>query len=488
MVIACFQVLQSAVDRERELEREAAAKLDRESLSEVDRIDSDTAEALPNNGVDTETGDQKSTVTAFQQLNHDDGDKAWRRIQPQLVTLEIATPLGPRSATGLMIDPRGWVLTAYQTCRDASSIRVRATARTWQPMNNPDLLSDQVRGVLATDVPRNLVLLSVNPRFAPSNRVEIDPDDALVEGRFLFQCEPPSDQSPDPVTEVRVAGRGNTESLPDAQNSELRRLAMSDADVDWIVHRVNEATRSGTVLLNESGEVAGMHLLTLGDAGFAIPASEFNHLIDAASGDVQPIESLTPPESAAGLIILQPDHPLYKISLTLNQTGDACRQFRWLPETEGDAAKLKAFVDTFEAAKRVDDSHPGAETIERQQNYWINSVRRSLGDPSSAAAINAFAADSPSGNAGDKSLFAVVTYELIDIESDQLLLRVSDTDRYVRLVFDDSVQSMRPGEQWLLMARIPAGASLRRRSLPAGKTIEYQDVEMISQVGPLGHN
>ena len=487
IVVVAFQTLQSAVDRERDLERKASEKSVRAKMDQSSETQKAIVDEQPVDELDTDISDAENPVVSFQQLGRDDGEKAWRRIQPHLVTLEIATPLGPHRATGLVVDPRGWVMTAYQTCRDASSIRVRATAPTLQQTESSDLLSDQVRGVLAIDVERDLVLLSVNPRFAPLNRVAIDSADSLVEGRFLFQCEPPTNLSPDAITETRVDGRAVTMALPRKQQTELLRMKMSHDGVEWIMHRINQATQSGTVLLNESGEVAAMHLLALGKEGLAVPAIEFQKVIETVTDEVQPIESLTPPGSASGLVILQPKHPLYEISLRLNQAGDACRQFQCLPESEDDAASLSSFVQSLAAAKRVDVTHPGADTIQRQREFWINSIDRSLNQSfPEIGSINSYAAKAFDSGGPGNELFAIVTYELIDIESDQLIMRLIDTDKFVRFPFDDRVQPMRPGEQWLLMVKLPADGLLRRRVLRGGATIEYRDVELIEQLGPLG--
>ncbi len=132
-------------------------------------------------------------------------DDCWMRVRPFIVKLTAQTPLGPKSLTGTIIDSRGWVATSYRAIQGAGEIEVSQSPKTSDDLNSSSLLTDKVRGIIATDFEHDLAILSVNRRFVVSfSDLPMIEQDHLVISEYLVQCVAPTGQYPWSATECRI--------------------------------------------------------------------------------------------------------------------------------------------------------------------------------------------------------------------------------------------------------------------------------------------
>ena len=332
-------------------------------------------------------------------------DDVWLTVKPHLLELTTETPFGTVRSTGTLIDSRGWVLASYRAVQGAQQISVSQSPKSIQDKTRR--LTDNVRGVLASDPQHDLVILQVNRRFVESLRdLTLAKEDRIVGSQALIQCTPPVYDYPWPTSEIRVNNRRATSELDPQQQQHMVGLGYNDADLQWILHNGRSPLKEGAPLINEQGDLAGMTIQSFSSSGqdpicLGVPAKYIDQLKTKASGQTTPLPLpaadraadlagsdlagglATPMEEAdeplGDLAVLPKASPRRILSLNLNVTGKQCEQFKWWPTDTQQADDLQLFADHLITAQRVILAEPDEEQetpiLRKQVQYWLEQFQ-----------------------------------------------------------------------------------------------------------------
>ena len=330
---------------------------------------------------------------------------AWLTVKPHLLELSAETPFGTTRSTGTLIDSRGWVLASYRALQGAKEVSVSQSPKSVQDKTRR--LTDNVRGVLASDPQHDLVILQVNRRFVESLRdLSLAKEDRIVGSQALIQCTPPVYDYPWPTSEIRVNKRQSTADLDFQQQQHLDGLGYDDADVLWILHNGQSPLKEGAPLINEQGELAGMTIQSFSSSGqnticLGVPAKYIDQLktkvsgqtttlplpaadranglagTDLADGPATPTETVDKP--SGDLAVLPKASPRRILSLNLNVTGKQCELFKWWPNDTQQADSLQLFADHLITAQRVILAEPDDEQetpiLRKQVQHWLEQFQ-----------------------------------------------------------------------------------------------------------------
>ena len=316
--------------------------------------------------------------------------ECWESIQQNTVSLIVHDATGTHEATGTIVDSRGWILTSYSSIASASRIEVTASAKSISDLPDDTLLTDDVRGIIASDAEHDLALLTINRRFvvslapaSPIQRVNI------VQDEHLIQCCPPSESQPYSGTETEIVARETLDNLdPSAQSEIEKRKLDSDTDLDWFVTSSQTMPPPGTPILKEDGTFSAMHVFSHDNFGYAIPVDRVQSLIDSADeDDIKPIRSLGGTTGTDQMVSVADNHPMRERSVRLNKLGEECSGFDWIPKTEEQYKTLQQFARGFtqaliyiEANNEKDELADQVGNIINQTEQWSQLLTEAMSD------------------------------------------------------------------------------------------------------------
>ncbi len=411
-------------------------------------------------------------------------EDAWTTIQPQLVNLKVYDARGSHMAVGTIVDTRGWVLTSYSAVVGASKIEVIQSARSIDELTD-DMLMDQVRGVIAIDQANDFILLSINRRFVISfSEVEYANSSKVVESAYFVQSAPPTFTNPYAKHEARISVRGELDDLDqNAQNKAIKSKlgeptgllgkkdgpATDDDPLTWLVASSPKQPLPGTPLVTVRGRMAAMNVFSDSRSGQYVLVDEVPDLIASADGKIQPLSVLGGTTSEAVLVAVADDHALREQSVGINRTGEACKVFNWIPETEEQYKTFQQFAVYFYELKEysrenADSDDQNDQAIVKQVTAWENSLTERFveiiqgsNDEERKKLQNLnqeFA--KPAIQKGGQVVVLFGQVDPVGIRGDRIILNLYGDDTSVSVPLGERDFPMRPETEWLAFVKAPA--------------------------------
>lgn len=293
----------------------------------------------------------------------------------------------------------------------ATRIDVRQARKSADVPTN-DILIDQVRGVIAAHPAKDLVLLSVNPRFATRFQdLSLARQDQIVSSQYLIQCLPPTNRFPWPTVETRVIRRATRTDLPETLPAALEAMGLTADDVRWIQHRQSADLRAGAPLVADDGTLLAINTSPPEPRSqelLAIPASHVTMLLKQGGSESRPLPLPVVgvrPETADNIADAADDRfldesemsvvdrtsRLRSLSEKLNIDGDRCQRFGWWPDNASQAEQLQEFAKSLLQAsgqRQLADSERDQAVITRQITDWTDHLTFQLNRIATENAIN----------------------------------------------------------------------------------------------------
>ncbi len=442
-------------------------------------------------------------------------DDCWMRVRPFIVKLTAQTPLGPKSLTGTIIDSRGWVATSYRAIQGAGEIEVSQSPKTSDDLNSSSLLTDKVRGVIATDLEHDLAILSVNRRFVVSfSDLPMIEQDNLVISEYLVQCVAPTDEYPWSATECRIDNRIRLSECPDQLGASLRRAQLSDPGTNWIIHKNNSPLRVGAPLFSPDGPLVAINVSAAAgpDAVLAVPVEYLKQLLTGAVDQPEPLPvpvldlavsngNGSPPATEATMPVLPLASPNRSLSVMLNQAGSECEANGWWPKTEHDVPPLVQFATQLLLAhdllsgESAQANESDNETISRQITYWTDKLRLNLRPEGMLTAdeklaFNQLMNDRLGGSAQPLIAMADVHFSAMESPSvaidqktreDSVTFQITGTRTHVITNLDAQWPPLRPDSPWVIVGRTLG----KKVKIVSGDEVESAELAKIRFVIPV---
>lgn len=322
---------------------------------------------------------------------------SWFAIQPYLVELRAQTPTGDRFATGTIVDSRGWVLTSYPAMAGATRIDFRAAAKDVLPSTSRDSVIDQVRGIVAFDVERGLILLSINRRFVSAfDDVKFDVSSRVVPSQYLIQAAPPIANWPWPTAETRIAALGTASQLDQQAASPLTRIGFDDEESTLLLHQQKSPLRVGAPLVNDQGEIVAINIVAIAEDALDVIAIGADQLVQfkreaGLSTMPLPVPVATAiedgrktgdQESEAAMTVVDAESSARQFSEQINRAGVDCRRFQFWPTNTDQAEDLRQLLKLLlEADRRLETEvlPDDCAVIIEQIDQWRGELERSAG-------------------------------------------------------------------------------------------------------------
>ncbi len=412
----------------------------------------------------------------------------WYVVKPYLLELQADTPSGPSFATGILIDSRGWILTSYRAMHSANTIHVRRARKS--VTDQAEIINDTVRGVIATDPEKDLVILSINRRLVDTfEDLPILTEDNLVQSEYVVQCQSPTVLFSQSTIESRVLDRITVEQTSQLDTARLKQQ-LANPDIRWIRHQHQSPLRVGAPLVDDSGNLVAMN------TGFrtsnpkdilAIPSTHIAKFKSAAEDLVQPLPVGTDgePDLAAAVNNLGFDGVNQELDDTLssgdlverlNRLGHDCELFGWKAVNENDEIAFRRFVDTLVALKQTlqqeSDSDAFAPIAEQFEN-WQQKIDQALGVEAelSAEFQSNFNRKYAVGTKGRPLIgYTYVKYAALespqigiedpDNKQDSVVFELKGTDQSIITNLDPEWPPMPPDSPWLVIGQ-PIGGTVR---------------------------
>ena len=415
------------------------------------------------------------------------------RIRPHLVALEIEGPFGAREATGTIIDSRGWVVTSYRAIKDAYRIRVTAARKSLTEPRDSKPLQDLVRGIVATDAKNDLVILAVNRRFVVSLAdVPIASRNRIVKGEYLVQAGPPTASNPFGLSEVRIESRGNFDGLPNKAKLRAESVELSQPDLTWLTFEGPVPTNAGMPLFRIDGTLAAMTVFRADRTSYGLPVHRLRSLMDSASGKIEPIRAPVVRAPTGQAVTLSNDSPAGQLINDLNQAGQQCVPFQFLPTNAREYALLQNFAKCNSAANEfvnVYDDEPDAVLVQLQQELWEKRLATGVqkifaSSPDRMLQLNQLASEQFRRGQANQIVFWGSPF-VGGIQSSMLILKFQDRELFINVPFDPEAKPMLPESNWMVFVKTQSGARPRGVKLPGLETIRTETGVNYYAIGPL---
>ena len=415
------------------------------------------------------------------------------RIRPQLVALDIEGPFGTRNATGTIIDSRGWVVTSYRAIKDASRIQVTAARKSLtQPRDSPPL-QDLVRGIVATDPKNDLAILAVNRRFVVSLAdIQIASSNRIVKGEYLVQAGPPTDRNLFGHSEVRIQSRGNFDGLPDKAQLRAESLELSQPNLTWLTFEGPFPTNAGMPLFRIDGTLAAITVFRDDQTSYGLPVHRLGNLIDSASDKIEPIRVPAVRDSTGQAVTLSVGSPAEQLINDLNQAGQQCSPFQFLPTNQREYALLQNFSKCLSAANQFVNQfadEPDSVLVQLQQERWekrlLTGVQKIFAtDPDRLLQLNQLASEQFRRGNSNEVVFWGSPF-VGGIQSSMLILKFQDRELFINVPFDPEAEPMLPESNWLVFLKTEPGARPLGIKVPGLETIRTETGVNYYAIGPL---
>lgn len=434
--------------------------------------------------------------TPSRNLSRRELEKLWTQVQPYTIGLVVHFPQGDVPASGLLIDSRGWVVTALSAVQGAKSITASTAPSNPLAEAAEETLSDEVRGVLAIDRSRDLVLLQVNRRLVNAVTALQPTEQLMVGGRSLVQAAALGPERVAWLTETRIF-----EELPREKFSselgaqvEARRLDLSPY---WPAHDRPWTSGTGAALYTTDGKLAGLNVgLRDSDRQFFVEAPQLLALVNQAREPPAALASLIPAAAqamarsadgsavdfSAGQSPFSADHPASRAAIEMYETGLVCEVFNWQPRTPTQHRELRdaliAYRDLALLLRERKLVKADADPLREQFAFWTRRLEtmlltrnESLLIEHNSAAWSALeSSESEGGSAAaptgppEAALFVKVALQpgasprLVD--RDTVTLQVLGREKYLILPVDEQTAPLLPDTNWLVVLSFDQGVEV----------------------------
>lgn len=420
-------------------------------------------------------------------------EDCWREHHSRIVRLTIANGLGEKLALGTIVDSRGWILTSLRAIAGATQIRVTQSASSFEQFKTEDRLSDLVRGVLAVDVEHDLAILAINRRFVINfSDLKRSAEDAVADDEHLAQFGLIDEDTPLFLRETQVSGRPAMAGLDADAQKYFANAGLNSNSIVWITHSNALGIVGGAPLLTIDGKLVGMcPEQPAAKVGYAVPVTVLDELLKSIESDAKTdggnsplgLSVLNEHFKQIGEPALDPkigvdvDNPYRDESVKLNQTGDRCSQFGWVPKNLEQYQLLQKFSQRWIAFNNTingipdDPDLPAATTnlanratLQEQADRWAAELKSAFTPqplpPDQVGDFNRLAAQAIQLANSDESqsdyFIAYVRVRLGAMDSpkpaageDTITLDIEQTDDIVIVPFDVLFPPMQPETLWL---------------------------------------
>jgi hypothetical protein len=439
---------------------------------------------------------------AFSYFAKQQVEECWRIIRPHIVSLEIENQYGKKQAAATIVDSRGWILTSYQAIKDAWQIEVTAATAELDLKGDKKPLVDLARGIIAVDEAHDLAILSVNRRFVVSfSDLVVSEKNLLVPGEYLLQSGAPSRQNPHGKSEVQIKSRRNFEELDPDFQAKIRSTQSDESETDaplqtannsWLNLNGGELAVPGMPLFQIDGQMVGMIVFSNKKVSEALPVHHVRKLIESASGTATPFERPQARNKSGNVVNVDSGSEARKLTVKLNQAGQACEQFLWLATDRQQYAALQEFSRQLSASidfTRDSDDEAGSELVQQQLEIWGEKLGNQLGrvihnEPERLTKLNQFAASEI--KKGDKN--SVVFFGSLyigGIESPKLILKFDEMETFVNAPFNPEDPPMMPDSNWLFFVETPSLARPLKINHPFEGAIPTHSATILYAIGPI---
>ncbi len=397
----------------------------------------------------------------------------WTKIHPHLVRLQVQTTGGPRTVGGVIVDSRGYVATSFRAIREAVSIEVRPSSKALVAGDALGELSDNVRGLIASDEDHDLAILQINRRFVSTfaNVSIVGPNSALPGDRCIVAA-PPTDSHriwlvDFPIRHVQPFGQ----LLAQFQTALIECKLDSDTQANCIVGAI-PANRfvPGSPIFSLKGELVG--LLTAASVeshGIAYPAANIPELLKTNEGTVKPFpidqEIVSEVSSTADVAILMPpsDSSAFPTAESLSQALQSIAKNDFFPENSEQYLSFRRLADgIFE----IEESLQGNEFTNDQRQELrtflegvLDRFQKQLevakeANPAKVEDFNRLAKESAADDRGFVAFGEVLTSEQNAIDgSPYVIFRLPGANEFLYTSIRHDGPIFLPGSRWLLIGR-----------------------------------
>lgn len=419
-----------------------------------------------------------------------DLEKLWAEVHPYVFRLAVRKPNGERKLSGVLIDSRGWVVTSLSAIEGASSIEI------WPAPADPLLetaaenLRDEVRGVLAVDRPRDLVLLQINRRLVNVVTALQPTATLLVPGKTLIQAAAVGPERLAWLTEARIA-RSDASAFPPEIKQAIERRGFDLAPY-WPGHQLPLSQGVGAALFTPDGALAGVNtgLSAAGTHYFAeakwvfelsqqaresaVPLSDLGRVgltgdqltaAKAAAG-LEPAAVPANSSSSAGDSPFAEGHEAEPVSRQLAEAATACAAFGWLPaESNEHQTALTTGLLAWREARGLIRSRrlfPDDNTkLSKQLAYWTSELKAALLslDRNLSTEFNRQAWESlGAATAEPRALFVRVALQPGTSPrvggADTATLELIGLEQFIIATVDAEIAPLLPDSEWLVVVTI----------------------------------
>lgn len=452
----------------------------------------------------------KLPTQRFSYLSAKDADRVWKIAQKRVLSLTVHRPDGIHKATGIIVDSRGWVLTSHHAVAGATKIEITASAKIIDELYEADLLKDEVRGVIAADVARDLVLLSVNRRFVQSfGSVNFGAKQDMVQGQHAIQAAPPSAKNPYARVEVGVTNRFDADQLPPQVRSAAESQNTDDPSNVWIETKKNGTALPGTTLFTGGGKLTGLLAFTQSDLNYFLLLDEkAESFIRSAVDEPKPlvtiatIEQKQMIEEVAARNIFVTTDPIRQTLTELDAAGGICEKFGWIATTDDQFSSLQTFaarmsevlIFTLENGNN-DDEQATVELLKKQADKWRQSIsnaianrdRSQMDDTQKMIELSAkmMKRNSLSRDQQFIPFFGkVYVAGIVSPDPDAMFLAVGQGEAYLKTPYQATGKAMLPDSEWLFFTK---RQSTRRTTTLrfSGTTFDAEAGQLMFAIGPL---
>ncbi len=421
----------------------------------------------------------------------------WTKIHPYLVRLQVQTAAGAqRTVGGVIVDSRGYVATSYRAIRDAVSIEVRASSKALAAGDAIGELSDNVRGLIASNEAHDLAILQINRRFVSTfaNVSIVGPTSALPGDRCIVAA-PPTDPhriwlADFPIRHVQPLDQ----LLAQFQNAITECKLDSDAQANWIVGAIpTNRFVPGSPIFSLNGELVGLlTAATVESHGIACSGADIPALIKTSEGTPLPfpidseIAAKVSDAADVALSMPSPDSPAFPTTDALSQAVQSIAQNEFFPKSPEQYLSFRNLAEAiFEIEVTLQGNDLTSEQSQELRSFLEGTLDRfqkelevaNEANPARVDDFNRLAIESAVDDRGFVAFGEVATIGQSAINgAPYVIFRLPGADDHLSTGIRVDGPIFLPGSRWLLIGR-----HLRKnviRTTDGVRTIDARDCDV----------
>lgn len=218
-------------------------------------------------------------------------ETVWPKVRSYVVGLYVETAQGPRFASGVVVDSRGWIATSSRVLQGATKIIVTWPNTDFVEGESKSARSEEALGLVAQDLELDIAILAVG-RNAIVELTEVETGDSsmIVPSSTLIAAAQPADDRRLWLKDCRVAKRPRFDELHPAFKLILSKASeeLPDQQIKFMTHSGTQSPSiAGGPLFDTEGRLVAINtMLTMGSETLAVPATAIDQLKKTATGDL----------------------------------------------------------------------------------------------------------------------------------------------------------------------------------------------------------